>query len=57
MDIAYWIASKLAHAMSRKSSDKFSMNLAGSETFLVLDVGTKMRYHIDEISESRIEYV
>jgi hypothetical protein len=39
--------------MSKKSSDKFSMNLAVSETLLVLNFGTNMKYHIDETSECR----
>jgi hypothetical protein len=47
MDIANWIASKQAHAMSKKSSDKFSLNPAMSEALLVLDFGINMKYHID----------
>lgn len=53
IEIAYWITSKPAHAISKKSSDKFSMNPARSEVILVLDASTNMRYHIDETSESR----
>jgi hypothetical protein len=47
MDIANWIASKQAHAMSKKSSDKCSLNPAMSEALLVLDFGINMKYHID----------
>jgi hypothetical protein len=53
MDIANWIASKQAHAMSKKSSDKFSLNPAMSEALLVLDFGINIKYHTDETSGSR----